>query len=157
MQVRAWGWNFGKRAGGQPNSEESALLIIAAFMRATALVIAGYFVWFASTKAEDRLKTVGKYIAIWTFAFAAVLVIIGIAGAVMRPMEMGRPMAMYGGPRMMGMGPGMHPGMGPMGMHRGFGDERGPRFMFRERMGQEPPKADVPAAPPPAAAPPAKP
>jgi hypothetical protein len=99
-------------------------------MRATALVIAGYFVWYASSKAEDRLKAVGKYIAAWTFAFAAVLVIIGIAGAVMRPHGgMGMHGGMYGGPRMMGMGPGM----GPMGMHRGFAGG-GSRFMFRERM-----------------------
>jgi hypothetical protein len=123
-----------REARGRPTHTggEFPLLIIAAFMRATALVIAGYFVWYASSKAEDRLKTVGKYIAVWTFAFAAVLVIIGVAGAVMRPhggmghmgMHRGMHGGMRGGPHMMGMG--------PMGMHRGFGG--GPRFMFRERM-----------------------
>ena len=139
------------------------MLIIAAFMRATALIIAGYFVWYASSKAEDRLKTVGKYIAIWTFAFAAVLVIMGIAGAAMHPMVMG----MHGGMpgrHMMGMGPGMGPNMGPnmgpMGMHRGpgfdgmgfGGGERGPRFLFRERAREEKSKADEPAPATPAPA-----
>lgn len=126
------------------------MLIIAAFMRATALVIAGYFVWYASSKAEGGLKTVGKYIAIWTFAFAAVLVVMGIAGAVMRPLA-----GNMGGMGRMGMyGPMM--GMGSMGMHRGFEGERGARFLFRERMQQDK-KGEEPAAAAPAPATPAKP
>ncbi|MHB1207282.1 MAG: hypothetical protein ACYCZX_17060 [Rhodospirillaceae bacterium] len=126
------------------------MLVIAAFMRATALVIAGYFVWYASSKAEDRLKTVGKYIAVWTFAFAAVLVVMGIAGAVMRPLA-----GSMGGMERMGMHARMM-GMGPMGMHRGFEGERGPRFLFRERIQQDR-KAEEPAPAAPAPATPAKP
>ena len=133
------------------------MLLIAAFMRATFLVIAGYFVWFASSKAEDRLKTVGKYIAFWCFAFAGVLVVIGIAAAVIRPHGgMGGGMGHAGmgmhRPGMMGMMHRMGPGMGAMGMHRGMGFGGGregrPNFFFRNRRDGAEPKTETPAAAP---------
>ncbi|MBX7199898.1 MAG: hypothetical protein K1X51_11075 [Rhodospirillaceae bacterium] len=125
------------------------MLLIAAFLRATALVIAGYFVWFAASKADDRLKAVGKYIAIWCAAFAAVLVVIGIATAFMRPMGFHgpRPGMMHGGMMHGGM---MHGGMmpGPM-MRGGMFPGGGPRFRFRDRMAppdaKPEPNAETPA------------
>ena len=115
------------------------MLLIAALLRATALVIAGYFVWFAASKADDRLKAVGKLIALWCAAFAVVLVIAGITSAFMRPMGM----------RFHGPGPGMmHGGMMSGMMWRGGHREGGPRFLFRERgtppEGVPEPKSETP-------------
>lgn len=92
------------------------MLLIAAFLRATALVIAGYFVWFAASKAEGRLKTAGNVIAGWCAVFAVVLAIAGITSAFMH-----QGWAAHG-PR----GAMMRGAMMPGGM-------MGPRFLFRER------------------------
>lgn len=52
---------------------------------ATAFAIAGYFVLAASTKAEGPTRTVGKYLSIWVFVLAG-LILVGSATA---PMFMG--------------------------------------------------------------------
>ena len=46
-------------------------MLFMVLMRATGLVIAGYFVLFASSKTDDvRIRNFGKYLAVWTFIFA---------------------------------------------------------------------------------------
>lgn len=129
------------------------MLLIAAFLRATALVIAGYFVWFAATKTEDgRLKTAGKILAGWCAVLAVVLVIAGITSAFLHPGGgfHGPRGPMMHGPMMRGemMHRGMMPG-GPGGMMQGGpGGMMGPRFLFRDRMQPDTapaPKAETPA------------
>ena len=137
------------------------MLLIAAFLRATALVIAGYFVWFATGKTEDgHLKTAGKILAGWCAVFAVVLVIAGIASAFLHPrggfhgppgpMMRGAMMnaPMMHGPMMQG-GPGaMMPGGMMQGGPDGSGGMMGPRFLFRDRMPPDAapaPKSETPA------------
>ena len=73
----------------------------------TLLVIAGYFIQFSAQWAEGGLKTFGRYLSLWVFVLAALLVI-GAATA---------PMMGFGGPGMMrGIGPGFM-------MRRGFSPE----------------------------------
>lgn len=113
------------------------MLLIAAFLRATALVIAGYFVWFAASKADGRLKIAGNIIAGWCAVFAVVLVIAGITSAFMHPRWGGH------GPRgPMMRGGVMHGDMMPGGM-------MGPRFLFRERRPPQEtaPQTETPALP----------
>lgn len=133
------------------------MLLIAAFLRATALLIAGYFVWFAARKADGALKTAGNVLAGWCAVFAVVLAVAGITTAVMRPAHPG-----FGG-GFRGAFPGPHMGMmqgrmmGPGGYRDGGPRDGGPRFRFREPpppQGVPAPKAETPAAAPPAAAPP---
>ncbi len=141
------------------------MLVIAAFLRATALIVAGYFVWFAASKAgEDRLKTAGKIIAGWCAFFAVVLVVAGIASAVMHPRFHGpRPGMMRGGMMHDGMmgGPGGPGGMMPGGMMQGGpggpggmmpGGMMGPRFLFRGHPAPQDapapaPKTETPSSP----------
>ncbi len=48
------------------------------FIPATVWVVIGYFVLFASTKAEGGIRTFGKLLAIWTFIIAALLPVMGL-------------------------------------------------------------------------------
>ncbi len=56
---------------------------------ATVWVIIGYFVLFASTKAEGRLGKFGQILAIWIFIIAALFPLVGayITLAGLCPME----------------------------------------------------------------------
>lgn len=74
------------------------MLFIAILLPITLLVVLGYFVLLSSANAAGRVQTFGKYLSIWIFALAA-LVVIGIATA---PVFGGRP---YGMDMMRG---GMH-------------------------------------------------
>ena len=48
------------------------------FIPATFWVVVGYFVLFASTKAEGGIRTFGKALAIWTFVIAALVPAMGL-------------------------------------------------------------------------------
>jgi hypothetical protein len=101
------------------------MFIFSILLRATALVVAGYFVWFAASRSEERLKSFGKYLALWTFVIAGLYVIASIATPYM---GMGRFGGRTMGPAAMRMHPGFAGGFGPgMMMHRA--SMRG--FMFR--------------------------
>lgn len=89
----------------------ATMLLFAILIPTTILVVIGYFVLLTSAKSETPLKTFGRYLAIWIFALAAVLVI-GIATA---PMFGGRPFGMGGMMRGTGMHGMMH-GAGMRGM-----------------------------------------
>ena len=101
------------------------MFIFGLLVRATALVIAGYFVWFAASRSDEKMKQIGKYLAMWTFVVAILYVFGSLAMPYMRgngPMGRG-----HFGPVAMRMHRGM---MGPgMGMNRGFGMHR---FMHRD-------------------------
>jgi hypothetical protein len=47
------------------------------FIPATFWVVVGYFVLFASTKAEGSIRTFGKILAVWIFVIAAFLPMAG--------------------------------------------------------------------------------
>ena len=47
------------------------------FIPATLWVVIGYFVLFASTKAEGAIQKFGQILAIWIFVIAAVLPVAG--------------------------------------------------------------------------------
>ena len=102
------------------------MFIFMLLVRATALAIAGYFVWFAASRSDEKMKQVGKYLAMWTFVVAILYVLGSLAMPFMRgPGGMGRghfgPVAMRMHRGMMGPGPGM--------MERGYGMGR---FMRRD-------------------------
>ena len=44
---------------------------------ATFWIVIGYFVLFSSSKAEDRIRTFGRVLAIWIFVIAAIFLIAG--------------------------------------------------------------------------------
>ncbi len=47
------------------------------FMPATFCVTVGYFVLFASTKADGGIKLFGRVLAIWLFIIAAFILVVG--------------------------------------------------------------------------------
>lgn len=48
------------------------------FMPATFWLILGYFVLFSSTKAEGRVRTLGRALAIWAFIIAGFILLAGV-------------------------------------------------------------------------------
>lgn len=48
------------------------------FIPATAWIVIGYFVLFASTKGEGGVRTFGQVLAIWTFIIAALFPVMGL-------------------------------------------------------------------------------
>jgi hypothetical protein len=87
------------------------MIYLLALIPATALTIAGYFALFLSTRMEGGLRTFGKYLGVWAFTLAA-LVVLGalFAAAHGGRHRMMRMHAMHG--RMHGPWPG-RPGFGP--------------------------------------------
>lgn len=111
------------------------MIFLVALIPATALTVAGYVALFLSHRSEGSLRTFGRYLGIWAFALAGLVVLGGMfaAGHMHR----------------------MHPPMwGPPGMTRPWMDWRreGERMERRER---EAPGAapESPPGPPPAAQP----
>lgn len=47
------------------------------FMPATFWTVVGYFVLFSSTKAEGRLGTFGRVLAIWIFLISVMILLAG--------------------------------------------------------------------------------
>lgn len=47
------------------------------FIPATVFTTVGYFVFFASTRAEGKIRTFGQILSIWIFIIAAFFIIIG--------------------------------------------------------------------------------
>ncbi len=47
------------------------------FIPATFWVVVGYFVLFSSTKAQGRVRTFGRILAVWIFIIAAILPMAG--------------------------------------------------------------------------------
>jgi len=52
------------------------MIYFVALLPATALTIAGYFVFFLANRSEGTFRTFGKYLGFWAFTLAA-LVILG--------------------------------------------------------------------------------
>ena len=118
------------------------MIFLLALIPATALTVAGYVALFLSQRSEGALKTFGRYLGIWAWVLAALVVLGGMfAAGHMRAMHHG----MWGGE-------GMHCPW----MERREGDRM---WEYRERgePGVAPgsPAASPPEAPPPAATAPA--
>lgn len=47
------------------------------FLPATVWIVVGYFILFSATKAEGRVQTFGRILAIWVFVIAAFLPVMG--------------------------------------------------------------------------------
>jgi hypothetical protein len=54
------------------------MIFLFSLIPATALVVVGYFVLYASTRAEGGLERFGKYLGIWIFFLAGVSVLGGL-------------------------------------------------------------------------------
>jgi hypothetical protein len=111
------------------------MIFLLALIPATAMTVAGYVALFLSHRSEGALKTFGRYLGIWAFVLAALVVLGGMFAA-------GHMRA--------------HAGMwGPhAGMHCPWMEEReSDRWEGRERAPPTPPPAAPPAegagAPPP--------
>ena len=118
------------------------MIFLVALIPATALTVAGYVALFLSHRSEGALKTFGRYLGIWAFALAGLVVLGGMFAA--------------------GHLRAMHEGMWdrPGGMHCPWMERRDDDRMWERREHGEPGAAPgSPAAPaegpPPAAAPPA--
>ncbi len=59
----------------------------------TLLVVLGYFVFFAASKAEGPIKSFGKYLSIWVFILAGLLL---LAAAFGPRLGLGWPMRGFG-------------------------------------------------------------
>lgn len=57
------------------------MLFFFSLLPATVLVVVGYFVLYASTRTDGRLRAFGKYLAIWHFLLAALVVLGGVLAA----------------------------------------------------------------------------
>jgi hypothetical protein len=96
----------------------------------TILVIAGYFIQFTAQRAEGFLKPFGKYLSLWVFVLAGLVVVAAAIGP-----GLGRG---FGGPGVMtrGFGPRVL-------LRRGF---QGPPFeRVVPREGTQPPQNGTPA------------
>jgi len=120
------------------------MIFLVALIPATALTVAGYVALFLSHRSEGALKTFGRYLGIWAFALAGLVVLGGMFAA-------GHLRAMHQG---MWDRPG---GMHCPWMERGDGDRMWERREHGEAGGGPGSPAVAPAQGPPpgAAAPPA--
>ena len=57
------------------------MLFLLALIPATALTVAGYVALFLSHRSEGSLKTFGRYLGIWAFALAGLVVLGGMFAA----------------------------------------------------------------------------
>jgi hypothetical protein len=51
------------------------MIYLLVLLPATALTIAGYVALFLSARSEGRMRTFGKYLGVWAFTLAALLVL----------------------------------------------------------------------------------
>ena len=86
---------------GKLRVEVTPMCFFFSFIPATFWVVIGYFVLFASTKAEGAIQKFGRILAIWIFVIAAFLPVAGayVTFADLCPIE--------------GMFQAMHSGTGP--------------------------------------------
>jgi hypothetical protein len=105
------------------------MIYFLALIPATGLTLAGYFALYLSTRMEGGLRTFGKYLGVWAFTLAALVVLGAIFAAAHGHRHGMRMHGMYG--RMHGPWPG-----------RSFS---GPPM---------PPRGDLPHSPVPGAPPP---
>jgi hypothetical protein len=76
---------------------------------ATALTIAGYVALFLSGRSEGRMRTFGKYLGVWAFTLAALLVL----GAIFAAAHGGHLCPFFGRHGMHERTQGAPPGSGP--------------------------------------------
>jgi hypothetical protein len=57
------------------------MIYFLALLPATVLTIAGYFVLFLSNRSEGAFRTFGKYLGVWAFTLAALVVLGAIFAA----------------------------------------------------------------------------
>jgi len=108
------------------------MLFLVALIPATALTVGGYVALFLSHRSEGSLKTFGRYLGIWAFVLAALVVLGG----------------MFAAGHMHRMHAGMWDARG--GPHCPFMDRRDDDGMWerRERLDPGAPPARPPAGPP---------
>ncbi|HUL46992.1 MAG TPA: hypothetical protein VLV25_07815 [Steroidobacteraceae bacterium] len=108
------------------------MLFLVALIPATALTVGGYVALFLSHRSEGALKTFGRYLGIWAFVLAALVVLGG----------------MFAAGHMYRMHAGMWDGRG--GPHCPFMERRDDDRMWerRERIDSEAPPPKPPAGPP---------
>ena len=68
---------YPKQTAGKLRIEVTPMCFFFSFIPATLWVVIGYFVLFASTKAEGAIQTFGQILAIWVFVIAAFLPAVG--------------------------------------------------------------------------------
>jgi hypothetical protein len=57
------------------------MIYLLVLMPATALTVAGYVALFLSVRSEGRMRTFGKYLGVWAFTLAALLILGAIFAA----------------------------------------------------------------------------
>jgi hypothetical protein len=114
----------------------------------TLLVIAGYFIQFAAQFAEGFMRPFGKYLALWVFVLAGLLIVAAALGPALGYRGAGPG---FGGPRVMR-------GIGRGGFGGGFAGRRVDGRFFERRLnrrqaGQPPAGAPATQTPTPEGAP----
>jgi hypothetical protein len=98
----------------------------------TFLVIAGYFIQFAAQYAEGPLKPFGRYLSLWVFVLAALVIVAAALQPALRARGIG-----FGGPGIARGGAGFAPG---------FARGPGPGFFAARRAGRRFERREVPPA-----------
>jgi hypothetical protein len=62
----------------------ASMIYLLVLLPATALTVAGYVVLFLSARSEGALRTFGKYLGLWAFTLAALLILGAIFAAAHR-------------------------------------------------------------------------
>ncbi len=68
---------YPEQAAGKLRIEVTPMCFFFSFIPATVWVVIGYFVLFASAKAEGGIQMFGRILAIWIFVIAAFLPVAG--------------------------------------------------------------------------------
>ena len=57
------------------------MIYFLALLPATALTVAGYFVWYLAERSQGNLRTFGRFLGFWAFTLAALVVLGAIFAA----------------------------------------------------------------------------
>jgi hypothetical protein len=57
------------------------MIYLLALLPATALTVAGYFVWFLAERSQGTLRTFGRFLGFWAFTLAALVILAALFAA----------------------------------------------------------------------------
>jgi hypothetical protein len=57
------------------------MIYFLALLPATALTVAGYFVWYLAERSQGSLRSFGRFLGFWAFTLAALVILAAIFAA----------------------------------------------------------------------------
>ena len=64
------------------------MIYLLALLPATALTVAGYFVWYLAERSQGALRTFGRFLGFWAFTLAALVILAALFAAAHDPHRM---------------------------------------------------------------------